>query len=326
MIVICGALPTEPGRMGMAQAIATAAARAGSPVQVIGIVGDGPEGDQLLLKLAEAGVGHAAVLRTLDRPMEAADITLALRYLPDVAVVVATDLGPDLLGAVADGAGFAGAPLVVVRADGEEALPAPDVTDAATVLVAPKTDPDGTFAGFVAAFAGHLDGGTCQPMPGPRPCRSWRSIRSDELEVVGGGQPLNERRPIVPDIVDRTTDRIGLEVRFGCGYQQALQLTGIGQGCIKPAIPCLLGEDHRHPVVNRAHQVVGCRGHDRERAANLVGLGIPPARPQAGQGQGLRIGPHDSEGLANGAVAAPLEEGIDRHQASAASKGIPEGR
>ena len=159
MIVICGALPTEPGRPGMAQAIATAAARAGSPVQVIGIVADGPEGDQLLLKLAEAGVGHAAVLRTLDRPMEPADITLALRYLPDVAVVVAAQLAPDLLGAVTDGAGFAGAPLVVVRADADEGTPAPHVKDVATVLVAPRTDPDGTFAGFVAAFAGRLDSG-----------------------------------------------------------------------------------------------------------------------------------------------------------------------
>lgn len=159
MIVICGALPTEPGRPGMAQAIATAAARAGSPVQVIGIVADGPEGDQLLLKLAEASVGHAAVLRTVDRPMEPADITLALRYLPDVAVVVATNLPPDLLSAVSDGAGFAGAPLIVLRAGDDDDPAAPDIGDAATILVAPKTDPDGTFAGFVAAFAGRLDSG-----------------------------------------------------------------------------------------------------------------------------------------------------------------------
>ncbi|MEO8469708.1 MAG: hypothetical protein ABI573_08595 [Chloroflexota bacterium] len=159
MIVICGALLTEPGRPGMAQSIATAAARAGSPVQVIGIVPDGSEGDQLLLNLAEAGIGHAAVLRTLDRPIEPADVTLALRYLPDVAVVVATDLAPDVLGAVTDGAAFAGAPLVVILSGiGEDAAPANN-EDAATVLIAPKTDPDGTFAGFVAAFAGRLDGG-----------------------------------------------------------------------------------------------------------------------------------------------------------------------
>lgn len=164
MIVICGALPTEPGRPGMAQAIATAAARAGSPVQVIGIVADGAEGDQLLLNLAEAGVGHAAVLRALDRPMESADIALALRYLPDVAVVVAADLAPDLLGAVTDGAAFADASFVIVRADDKDGPAAADgaasdIADAATVLMAPRTDPDGTFAGFVAAFAGRLDTG-----------------------------------------------------------------------------------------------------------------------------------------------------------------------
>lgn len=171
MIVICGALPTDPGRLGLAEAIATAAARAGASAQVIGIVADGPEGDRLLLRLAEAGVGHAAVLRTLDRPMEPADIALALRYLPDVAVVIAADLAADLLGAVTDGAAFVGASLVVVRPDDEDEpanepadKPADehsttDVRDAATVLVAPRTDPDGTFAGFVAAFAGRLDSG-----------------------------------------------------------------------------------------------------------------------------------------------------------------------
>ena len=159
MIVICGALPTDPGHPGMVHAIATAAARAGDAVQVIGIVADGPEGDRLLLGLAEAGVGHAAVLRTLDRPMEPADITLGLRYLPDVTVVIAADLAPDLLGAATDGAAFAGAALVVLRADDEDEPAATEIRDAATVLVAPRTDPDGTFAGFVAAFAGRLDAG-----------------------------------------------------------------------------------------------------------------------------------------------------------------------
>ena len=163
MIVICGALPTDPGRPGLAEAIATVAARARDAVQVIGIVADGPEGDRLLLRLAEAGVGHAAVLRTLDRPMEPADIALALRYLPDVAVIVAADLAADLLGAVTDGAAFVGASLVVIRADDEDE-PADehsttDIRDAATVLVAPRSDPDGTFAGFVAAFAGCLESG-----------------------------------------------------------------------------------------------------------------------------------------------------------------------
>ena len=90
--------------------------------------------------------------------MESADVSLALRYLPEVRVVVAAGLEPGLLTAVAEGAAFAGAPLVVVNVD-HDATDVPAMPAEATVLAAPASDPDGTFAGFVAAFAVRLDRG-----------------------------------------------------------------------------------------------------------------------------------------------------------------------
>lgn len=157
MIVVCGALESKSGHPGSSHAIAAAAARAGAVVQVIGIVPDGAEGDRLILELAEAGIGHAAVLRTMERPMEPADLSLALRYLPEVDVVIGVELGADLLSSLAAGAAFAGAPLVVVEGTGGSATDDPSMPVEATVLVAPASDPDGTFAGFVAAFAVRLD-------------------------------------------------------------------------------------------------------------------------------------------------------------------------
>ena len=89
--------------------------------------------------------------------MDAADLELALRYLPDYRVVVlAADLDPAALATVIAAAGWAGAHLVALVAAGSDgsALP-PD----ATVLERPATDPDGAFARLVASFAAALDRG-----------------------------------------------------------------------------------------------------------------------------------------------------------------------
>ena len=55
------------GADGTAARIATAAAAARRAVQLVGKVGDDPEGDRLLLALADAGVGHVALLRDAAR-------------------------------------------------------------------------------------------------------------------------------------------------------------------------------------------------------------------------------------------------------------------
>ena len=160
MIVICGSLEQAGRHETPATAVATRAVALESVVQVVGIVPEGAQGDATLLALTEAGIGHAAVLRTALRALEGADLDLALRYLPDTRVVIAIDLESELLPALADGAAFAGAPLVVVTAHGAAAgVGQMTLPESAIVLQAPVSDPDGTFSGFVAAFASRLDAG-----------------------------------------------------------------------------------------------------------------------------------------------------------------------
>ncbi len=159
MIVICGDLQPLTGSQRFVASIAGRAAHDGAVVQVVGIVPDGIDGDAQLLKLAASGIGHAAVLRTWARPLEGADLELALRYLPDVRVIVGADLESDALAAVVDAAAFIGAILVVVGTAPAGIKDNTGLPDSAVVLQAPARDLDGTFAGFVAAFAVRLDAG-----------------------------------------------------------------------------------------------------------------------------------------------------------------------
>ncbi len=135
MIVVVGNLawraapPTAPA--GRACGVAVAAARRGARVELVGRAGDDRAGDALLLALATAGVGHAAVLRDPARAtmvaepatapgdgddddaasplseaapaavpaagtglaptLEGADVALAIRYLDPSGVLVVTD-------------------------------------------------------------------------------------------------------------------------------------------------------------------------------------------------------------------------------------------
>ena len=161
MIVLLGDLGAGGGgRIAPVQANATRAAAAGSRVEIVGIVPDDPDGDRRILALAGAGIGHAAVLRGPSRPLEAEDVDLALRYLPEVGVIVAVDASGAALRAAQEQAGWSDATFLIVRQasttdeDGDRALP-----DGAVVLEAPPADPDGTFAGFVGALAAKIDGG-----------------------------------------------------------------------------------------------------------------------------------------------------------------------
>ena len=170
MIVVCGSLEPVGRHEGMALAIAGRAAGF-AQVQVIGIIPDGPDGDRQLIALATAGIGHAAVLRTASRALEAADVDLALRYLPELRVVVAAGADASLLPTLVDGAAYAGASLIVIdRAGATEAER--NLPPSAIVLEAPSSDPDGTFAGFVGAFAARLDGGAV-------PADAWETTVRD---------------------------------------------------------------------------------------------------------------------------------------------------
>ena len=160
MIVVCGDF-ASPGERGTGAAeIARRAAVAGAGVQLVSVVADGTEGDAWLLELATAGVGHAAVLREPARELEAADLDLALRYLPEVRVVVVVEMPPPIVATAADRTLWSGAALIVVsRASAGGAVLPAELPDGAIVLEAPASDPDATFAGFVGAFAARLDAG-----------------------------------------------------------------------------------------------------------------------------------------------------------------------
>jgi hypothetical protein len=177
--------PSGTEAAGLAAAIGRAAAERAS-VQLIGKVGEGSDGDAILVSLARDGIGHVAVLRDLepvaviaaehddlqrdpfddavpsdgDRratsgpPLDASDLELALRYLPDYdVVVVAQPLDESAAAAVVAAARWAGARLVIV-APIEGPTP-----DDATVLEPPADDPEGSFATLVGRYAAALDRG-----------------------------------------------------------------------------------------------------------------------------------------------------------------------
>jgi hypothetical protein len=160
MIVIAGLLGNSAVRGVTATAIAARAAAAGTGAQVVGVVPASPAGDRLLLELVAEGIGHAAVLREPARELEAADLDLALRYLPEVRVVVAVDVPAAIVAAAAEQAQWSGAALIVVgQAPGNGAALPANLPDGVIVLEAPANDPDATFAGFVGVLAARLDAG-----------------------------------------------------------------------------------------------------------------------------------------------------------------------
>ncbi len=89
--------------------------------------------------------------------MDAADLELALRYLPDYRVViVAAELDVPSLATVVGAAGWAGAALITIVRGGASAE---DLPESATVLERPPSDPDAAFAAMVASYAVALDQG-----------------------------------------------------------------------------------------------------------------------------------------------------------------------
>lgn len=165
--------PREPdGAGGLAARLAMACARAGAGVELAGSVGEDAAGDALATALAERGVGHAALLRIpgaatpregSDDPLprlEAADVELALGYLPECRVLVLAEALPEATLEVAlDAARFQGASVIAVLAAGE--APGPRLASAATILAGPAGDPaTRAFTDLVGGYAAALDRGT----------------------------------------------------------------------------------------------------------------------------------------------------------------------
>jgi hypothetical protein len=180
---------------GVAATVGRIAAAAGADVQLVGKVGEGAVGDAVLLSLANSRVGHVAVLRDAsaatplvpdgaeseavlgpidgepepsesraehaeaagEPALDAGDLQLALRYLPDYRVVVIADaLDEPALSTVVEAGRWAGAQLIVVVAAG---LTTQGIPEDATVLEAPAVDAEGAFSAVVGAYAAALDRG-----------------------------------------------------------------------------------------------------------------------------------------------------------------------
>ena len=169
-----------PRLHGLAARIASAAAAQAARVELVGSVGDDPEGDLVVVALGHAGVGHAALLRdaagvtpgetprgTLQR-LDAADVDLGLRYVSECRVLVVADQLDEAAARVAaEAAGFHGAALVVLVpagaavADGfgasVTALEVPAIEDAGAADQEP--DAQAAFVTLVAGYAVALDAG-----------------------------------------------------------------------------------------------------------------------------------------------------------------------
>jgi sugar/nucleoside kinase (ribokinase family) len=171
---------------GLAVEVALAAARVEAQVELVGAVGDDPEGDRIVVELGRAGVGHAALMRDpaartplvgqarderrLPR-LDAADVELGLRYQHACRVlVIGAELAPEALAAAQEAAEFHGAAVVMVASTGAvdpetlgpqvTLLERPAVEDSESVadaVVVAADDAD--FGAFVAEYAVRLDRG-----------------------------------------------------------------------------------------------------------------------------------------------------------------------
>ena len=149
-----------PGIAGeRAVAIARLAAATGARVEMVGVASPDLAGDAQLLELAGAEVRHATVVRSFAEGLEEADLDLALHYLPDIHAIVLVQPAAALIPPAAAASSWSEAGLVVVGPVDEATTAALQGINAATVLDPPASDPDDTFAGFVASLATRLDGG-----------------------------------------------------------------------------------------------------------------------------------------------------------------------
>jgi hypothetical protein len=178
-VIVVGFLGA-PGPDGeLAIEVARRAAATGARVEMVGAAAPDAAGDAQLLELAAAGVGHATVIRSGADGVDAADLDLALNYLPDIRAIVLVAPEASLVAPAAAESGWSGAGLVIVAPPGAklDTSTSPD----ALVLERPPTDRDGTFAGLVAALAVRLDAGD-------NPAKAWQATASAlAVDPIGGG-------------------------------------------------------------------------------------------------------------------------------------------
>jgi hypothetical protein len=158
-VIVVGFLGPAVGDGELAFEVARLAAATGARVEMVGAASPDSIGDARLVQLAQAGIGHATVVRSGADRLEAADLDLALRYLPDVRAIVLIGPDPSLVAPAVAASGWSGAGLVVVATSSGGATLDTGSAPHAIVLESPAVDRDATFAGLVAALATRLDAG-----------------------------------------------------------------------------------------------------------------------------------------------------------------------
>jgi ribokinase len=194
--VDAGAAPELDGR---AAAIARAARRAGADVELVGSVGDDPEGDLVMVALGRADIGHAAVLRdpTARTPtahaadisastrapgaplprLDPGDVSLGLSYVSECRVlVIAEPLSAAANGVAAEAAAYHGAAIVAVAEEGsdlEAGLP-----ETATIFEAAAGDQE-AFADLVGQYAAAIAEGVApsDAFRRAREAAGWETVR-----------------------------------------------------------------------------------------------------------------------------------------------------
>jgi sugar/nucleoside kinase (ribokinase family) len=171
---------------GLAAEIAMCLGRTGVGVEIVGSIGDDPEGDRVVVELGRIQVGHAALLRdpaartpavgrrdtgrVLPR-LDAADVELGLRYMPQCRVLVLLDgLEHDAVAAALEAAEYHSAAVVMVAEAGT--MDAGALSDSVTLLERPEAEDEesaddassiaadaAAFAAFIAEYATRLDRG-----------------------------------------------------------------------------------------------------------------------------------------------------------------------
>lgn len=118
---------------------------------------DGPDPAEPFLETGDRPDAEDSPDEPAGLSVDAADLELALRYLPDYRVlVVAANLDSPAIEAVVAAASWSGAAVVALVAEDAPDAMFPDGT---TVLIRPSHDPDGSFAAMVASYAAALDRG-----------------------------------------------------------------------------------------------------------------------------------------------------------------------
>jgi hypothetical protein len=167
-VIVVGFMGTAGEDGALAREIARRAAATGARVEMVGVAAPDASGDKRLLDLAAAGIGHATVVRSTADGLEAADLDLALRYLPEVRAIVLVAPDSSLIPPAAAASGWSGAGLIVIARTGDiDTAAAPN----AVVLEPPTVDGDGTFAGLVAVLGTRIEAGD-------DPKTAWQSTAS----------------------------------------------------------------------------------------------------------------------------------------------------